>query len=335
MSIIKFEYNSSVKSSEKCTKYFAEQLDIDTSDDEENQTFGIDTNKCLITLSPLDNNHVTLECGHKFNYNAIFNDVYNHKKIFQHLESIRLKDNQLRCPYCRNIQQKILPYIEGKAQVYGINTLKMEPKRIYEFIQRYDLAKYFHNKYSWGSCCNGIHHSELKGPVEMLISCKSDKVKYSNLTGMVYCPEHFIQNVTDRLQSENVAIVTMKKILLKFITNINKTEKKKLLTKVDLLSMISDNLVSSINNVTITEKKEKEKIDNIAYDAKHITEDISNNKYYRYNRCYAFLTSGQSKGSRCSCCVGTHNSFYCKKHNNMIHDINQLISDNELWEDIE
>lgn len=330
MSMIKFEYNSTINSSVKCAKYFAEQLDIDTSDDEENQTFGINTNKCLITLLPLENNYVTLECGHKFNYNAIFNDVYNHKKNFQHLESIRLKDNQIRCPYCRNIQQKLLPPIEGRENIYGINTLKVEPKRLYEFMRTYHLDKYFH-KYTWGKCCNGIHHTELNGPLEMLVSCNNDKVKYSNLTGMVYCPEHFIQNVTERLKSEHIDIETMKTILVKFIKTANKTEKKKVTTKIDLLSMISDNLVTSINDVTNTENKEKENIENSEYNAEHILGDISKNKYYRYNRCYAFFTSGKSKGERCNCCVGSYNTFYCKKHTTVIQNIRQFITDKELW----
>ena len=332
MSMIKFEYNSSTKCSEKCSKYFAEQLDNDTSDDEENQTFGINTDKCLITLLSFENNYVTLECGHKFNYNVIFNDVYNHKKNFQHLESVRLKDNQIRCPYCRNIQQTLLHPIEGRENIYGVNTLNMEPKRMYEFMRMYDLARYYH-KYSWGKCCDGIHHSELNGPLEMLVSCNNNKVKYSNITGMVYCPNHFIKNVISQLHIEHIDIEIMKQILLKFIKTVNKTEKKKITTKIDILSMISDNLKSSINDNTTKEIKEKEKVDNSEYNAKHVLQDVTNNKYYRHNRCYAFFTTGKSKGSQCNCCVSSFNSLYCKKHTTMVQNINQFITDKDLWED--
>ena len=34
---------------------------------------------CLITQNTLDKDHISLECGHKFNYDAIFNDIINHK----------------------------------------------------------------------------------------------------------------------------------------------------------------------------------------------------------------------------------------------------------------
>ena len=42
--------------------------------------------KCLITNSDLDNNHITLSCGHKFNYYPLYEEVYstkNYKKSFR------------------------------------------------------------------------------------------------------------------------------------------------------------------------------------------------------------------------------------------------------------
>ena len=78
---------------------------------------------CLISHEPLEETHVVLECGHKFNYDAIYNDAFNHKRKFNLKERIQLEPEQLRCPYCRNIQNKLLPYLEGKTYCYGINTL--------------------------------------------------------------------------------------------------------------------------------------------------------------------------------------------------------------------
>ena len=73
---------------------FFSEIEKDSNED--------NSNMCLISQQPLENNHVTLNCGHKFNYDAIFNDVYNHKKKFMSLETSRLKSYQIRCPYCCN-----------------------------------------------------------------------------------------------------------------------------------------------------------------------------------------------------------------------------------------
>lgn len=83
----------------------------------------VNENVCLITHEPLEENHIKLRCGHKFNYDAIYIDVYNHKKKFNLQEMVKLKTHQIRCPYCRNIQNEILPHYEGKDCCYGVNTL--------------------------------------------------------------------------------------------------------------------------------------------------------------------------------------------------------------------
>jgi len=80
-------------------------------------------NNCLISNEPLTENFVTLECNHKFNYLPLYKDILNHKKKFNVLESRALKTIELRCPYCKNIQKKLLPYIElpGVKQIHGVN----------------------------------------------------------------------------------------------------------------------------------------------------------------------------------------------------------------------
>jgi len=82
-----------------------------------------DTNVCLISGAPLEGNFVVLSCMHKFNYLPLYNDVLNHKKKFNTLEPKHLRVNELRCPYCRNIQTGLLPYYElpGVRLLHGIN----------------------------------------------------------------------------------------------------------------------------------------------------------------------------------------------------------------------
>ena len=44
------------------------------------EVYDNDNNKCLITNQQLLDKHVTLSCGHKFNYIPLYNDILNHKK---------------------------------------------------------------------------------------------------------------------------------------------------------------------------------------------------------------------------------------------------------------
>ena len=80
-----------------------------------------DENCCLITNKPLTENHVELVCGHKFNYESIFNEVVKQKKKYNHLEVTRLKKNQIKCPYCRTIQNGLLPHKEGFEKIKFVN----------------------------------------------------------------------------------------------------------------------------------------------------------------------------------------------------------------------
>ena len=84
-----------------------------------------DSNKCLITGLDLEDKYVTLYCGHKFNYIPLHHDIVNHKLKFNILESSKskLKSNEIRCPYCRNVQTELLPYYPelGLTKVNGVH----------------------------------------------------------------------------------------------------------------------------------------------------------------------------------------------------------------------
>jgi hypothetical protein len=80
-----------------------------------------DNDICLITKMPLTETHVKLDCGHKFNYDALYNDICVHKNKHNTMEKYYLKTGELRCPYCRNIQKKLLPVLEGYPKMHGVN----------------------------------------------------------------------------------------------------------------------------------------------------------------------------------------------------------------------
>jgi hypothetical protein len=84
-------------------------------------------NCCLLTKEPLKNIHINLVCGHKFNYVPIYREVIAQKTIGLspngYYTSNSLKRNEIKCPYCRNVQDKLLPYLEydGVKKMVGVN----------------------------------------------------------------------------------------------------------------------------------------------------------------------------------------------------------------------
>ena len=94
-------------------------------------------NNCLISGEKLDDNFISLECNHKFNYKYIYNEVHKQKTQPWHSEVNKVKNTQLKCPYCRNIQTGLLPFRNGFPKVKYVNwppTLMMLPdKCIYTF----------------------------------------------------------------------------------------------------------------------------------------------------------------------------------------------------------
>ena len=94
---------------------------------------------CQISGTKLTDRFVTLECGHKFNYQPLCKEIYNQKYVYRTytFEQLDNKNKQkfinsgknyyIRCPYCREIQFTILPYYADTTfqyrEVYGVNSL--------------------------------------------------------------------------------------------------------------------------------------------------------------------------------------------------------------------
>lgn len=76
---------------------------------------------CLISQEPLEQDYIKLECGHCFNYNNILSEVIKQKSHINNCEIQKLSMKQIKCPYCRNVQNKVLPYREGESLMYGVN----------------------------------------------------------------------------------------------------------------------------------------------------------------------------------------------------------------------
>jgi len=103
--------------------------------DDDGNKINEDENICLITNSPLTENHVTLKCKHKFNYVPLFKDLVNRKSKLAALDTQHLCVDEIRCPYCRNKEVGLLPYHEnmGVPKVHGVNYIdesKLLPKNM-------------------------------------------------------------------------------------------------------------------------------------------------------------------------------------------------------------
>ena len=88
--------------------------------EEENKKIDLD-NICLISKDPLDSSKITLECNHTFNYVNLFNEIVNQKTVDNYKEVQKLKLYSIKCPYCRSIQNKILPYVSGYKKIKYVN----------------------------------------------------------------------------------------------------------------------------------------------------------------------------------------------------------------------
>ena len=80
-----------------------------------------DENKyCLLDKQLLDENAVTLKCNHSFNFIPLYHEIIQ-QKMYNNLEVTRLKQFQIKCPYCRHISDSLLPHIKINDSIKFIN----------------------------------------------------------------------------------------------------------------------------------------------------------------------------------------------------------------------
>jgi hypothetical protein len=274
-------------------------LDID-SDDEDNL--------CQITGMPLTDNHVILECNHKFNYDVLYKEIYNQKFKFKTYDIVTLskKDKQkftdsgldyyIKCPYCRNIQFTILPYYKelGLKEIYGINSLdKTLPNSMVICGSSCNILPFSHDNYTYklygkifkkGTCCEKINSFGDE--------CPHKFVTYISETQSHYCKYHYKEAITTIKMSEKKKIMDAKLAA-------KKEREDKLLEKKKLLE----------------EKKSKPKIksnvENIIEHQDHVIQQYISEE--EVEGCNAILKTGINKGKLCGC-KKIENNGLCKRH---------------------
>lgn len=78
---------------------------------------------CLITGNVLEQNSITLDCNHSFNYIPLFNELCM-QKTFNINDPFPTRLNETKCPYCRQMTKNILPFIPSIVNKFitGVNT---------------------------------------------------------------------------------------------------------------------------------------------------------------------------------------------------------------------
>ena len=144
-----------------------------------------DEEECLISREKLDNTAIKLECGHSFNYEPLYNEIVKQKVLGHRVTEItKLCNHQLKCPYCRNIQNKVLPYAPflNLRKITGVNSpakwQMLNDRCCYSNNNK--RSKYFNtpcNEPCWGKYCN--KHAKLKSVI------KSQTCLHSNENSVV------------------------------------------------------------------------------------------------------------------------------------------------------
>lgn len=118
----------------------SENMIMDTSEN-------IKLHTCTITQQPLTKSHIILPCSHKFNYIPLFNEVCLQKTKKNVYDTDHLSINQIKCPYCREISNNILPFIpsETTTKFNGVN---------YPF--KYSMKQRF--KCDWKNCIKDSYY---------------------------------------------------------------------------------------------------------------------------------------------------------------------------------
>ena len=155
---------------------------------------------CLISNMPLTENFVKMECGHKFNYIPLYNDILNHKKKFNIMEHQSLKNIEIRCPYCRKVQQELLPYHKypGVKEVHGVNY--------------FDPSVVLKNQCA---CCNHTNMKFITGKCEYEMEegeeCTNTSVLLLEQTKKYYCLYHKYKMSNDLAKKLKLDKIAFKK----------------------------------------------------------------------------------------------------------------------------
>ena len=164
--------------------------ELNKSDDEDDD----DENICLLSNMPLDKNCIKLPCNHTFNFYALYKEVINQKTYTpsSHLNTDRLYIHQIKCPYCRQKCDYLLPHVKINDNVnfiIGVNSPEKYSMSYHKCEYIMKSGKNKNNKcsksafYIDDNCYCNKHHSIIKKKEEK----KHEKEKENTQPNSIGC----------------------------------------------------------------------------------------------------------------------------------------------------
>ena len=101
---------------------------------------------CSISNKPLESNYITLDCSHSFNYVPLYKEI-TYQKTYRHMDNRYLAYDQIRCPLCRKITNKLIPYFS----YYDIPSIRQVSLPLSKCIKLYECSHV--NKKTNIQCC--------------------------------------------------------------------------------------------------------------------------------------------------------------------------------------
>jgi len=261
---------------------------------------GNDAIVCLITNKPLEEDCISLSCNHKFNYDAIYNDIYNHKKKYNTMERCALKSTQIRCPYCRTIQNKLLPPKEGYKNVHGVNFYDEEAENMSKLV--------IPSNFTQGKCCYKYPDAPDSHP-----GCHNKYVKALYLDEKTYCSAHY-----------NIAFNKLYKE--KKLKEKQAREQKKANALLQKIKAQEDKQKAKEEKQKAKDeeklKKAAEKIQKKTQKAQNENVIISienSSSSQNSGGCVQLLKTGKNKGTQCGCKISQDG--LCLRHYKLLHPV--------------
>jgi hypothetical protein len=254
---------------------------------------------CEISGQELTTNFVTLECKHKFNYDALYTEICKQKFDFQSYSSDvlskkdfqKVRDSKLdyyiKCPYCRHIQFTLLPYHEELSfqKKYGVNTYDPDFRVIKtSYVPSAVPSNYTYMLYGYKFVkgkCNKMNI--VNGKVVPCYNCYATPIVAPDGTTKDFCPIHV------RAEVKAYKLEIKKKAIEDKLFKKQKALEEKALAK----QKIVEEKASKVNE---TKKAKVVKSDTITICVP----------------CTAILKTGSRKGEACGLSAGDNN--LCKRH---------------------
>ena len=136
--------------------FYDELHKIDTDDEDENEIV------CLLTNLPLDKNSIKLSCNHEFNLLPLYKEVVQQKThtVSSYLNTDKLAYNQIKCPYCRQKMDYLLPHVRLNKEMGFLSGVNAPEKMCMDFHTCEYTFKSGKNK---DQCCSKTAYFDVTG----------------------------------------------------------------------------------------------------------------------------------------------------------------------------